>query len=110
MISIGLLRDRLHEDVVIFDKHGDVVQRVIPEDSGPAALLVSPVTDAIKLVGDDGLIEESLDRDGMWSVDAIALSRAVLERLDDRDMSVEDLLVAVREAGFQWQVSPSDDL
>ena len=71
-------------------------------------MLVSPVTEAIKLVGDDGLVAQSMDREGMWSVDAIALSRAVLDRLDDGDMSVEDLLAAVREAGFEWQISPSD--
>jgi len=49
---------------------------------------------------------ESLDRDEMWLVEAIVLNKVVLRRLGVLDATAEDLLLAVREAGYSWQVSP----
>lgn len=107
MISIANLRETLKGDLVAFDKHGMILDVEIPDGIGPAALLVSPVTDALKTVGPDGRLEVSVDRDLMWSVDAIVLSSVIIGRLDDRDLSAEDLLDMVRDAGFSWQISPT---
>jgi hypothetical protein len=103
-ISTSLLRDSLVGDWIGFDRQGDPLDMEIPHDIGPAALLVSPVTDAVKRVEDD--VVESLDRDQMWFVEAIVLNSVVLKRLEDRDWSAEELLIAVREMGYTWQISP----
>ncbi len=78
----------------------------IPPDIGPATLLVSPVTDALKTVF-DGLVEGSLDRDSVWGVEAFALNRVVISKLDgDQELSPLDLHEAVSNLAFGWQVAP----
>jgi hypothetical protein len=104
VISISRLADNLVGDWVAFDKHGNTLDIAIPGDIGPAALLVSPVTDAVKRVEGDTV--ESLDRDHLWLVEAIVLNRVVLRRFDDRVLTAEDLLEAVRGMGLSWQISP----
>lgn len=104
MISTARLIESLVGNWVAFDHEGEPVEIDIPGSIGPAALLVSPVTDALKRV--EGGIVEPVDRDQMWEVDAIVLNRVVLRRLGEGEMSVEDLLAAVRELGFSWQISP----
>lgn len=108
MISPSSLARSAIGDRAVFDKHGNLLDIDIPTQIGPAALLVSPVTDAVKRV-DDGRVE-SLDRDQMWLVEAIVLHRDVLDRLEDREMTAEDLLSAVRDVGHTWQISPISDL
>lgn len=107
MISIARLKDDLVGHRVAFDEHGESVDVEIPEIAGEAILLVSPVTDAVKKVA-EGTVR-SLDRDEMWAVQAIVLNEGVLRQLDDREMSAEDLLSAVRVLGVTWQVSPTSD-
>ena len=72
------------------------------------ALLVAPVTDAVKRVEDGRM--ESLDREQMWSVRAIVLDAELLTDLGDRDLGAEDLMEAVRDLGYTWQVNPVSDL
>lgn len=104
MISLRTLRDRLDGDRVVFDKDGVVLDVAIPDDTGPATLLVSPVTDAAKRVEGDRVVE-SIHRGDMWLVDAIVLDLQVLERLGDGSLSAEQLLEEVRAAGYEWSVS-----
>lgn len=106
MISIARLTELLDGDWAVFDKHGNPVGLPVPGDVGPAALLVSDVTEALKRVNEEGLVVESVDRRRMWAVEAIVLNRIVLRRLTDGDMSMEDLMEAVRAAGFAWQIRP----
>lgn len=87
-----------------FDGSGETFEVDIPASIGPAALLVSPVTDALKRV--EGGVVESVDRDQMWEVEAMVLNRVVLRRLGEEEMSTEELMAAVRELGFRWQISP----
>ena len=103
-ISTSRLAGNLRGSWVAFDKHGDPLEIEIPRDVGPAALLVSPVTDAVKRM--DGDTVESLDRDQMWLVEAIVLNIVVLRRLGDLEATPEELVSAVREAGYSWQISP----
>ena len=76
----------------------------IPADVGPAALLVTPVTDAVKRLDGDEVV--SLDREGMWAVEAIVLNKVIVRRLDDMEVTAEELLDLVPEMGYTWQVSP----
>ena len=87
-----------------FDEGGEPVDVEIPATIGPAAFLVTPVTDAVKRVIDGRI--ESLDRDQMWAVEAIVLNRVVLRRLGDQEMTTGELLSRVRELGYAWQISP----
>jgi hypothetical protein len=104
VISTSRLIENLVGDYVAFDKGGEPIEIDIPKTIGPAAFLVAPVTDAVKRV--EGDVVESLDRDELWLVEAIVLNRVVLRRLEDRGMSVEELLERVRDLGYRWQVSP----
>lgn len=104
MISTARLVEGLIGDWVAFDGSGETFEVDIPGSIGPAALLVSPVTDALKRV--EGGVVESVDRDQMWEVEAMVLNRVVLRRLGEEEMSTEELMAAVRELGFRWQISP----
>ena len=104
MISTSNLAAGLVENWVAFDKNGNLLDIEIPGDIGPAALMVTPVTDAVKRVEED--IVESMDRNRMWSVEAIVLNRIVVERFEPTELSAEELLAMVREMGFSWQISP----
>jgi hypothetical protein len=68
---------------------------------------VSPVTDALKEVDDAGLVVGSTDKNTVWSVDAIVLNSIVLRRLPEETYGPEDLIEAVRGAGFAWQIRPT---
>lgn len=104
VISTSSLAESLLGDWAAFDERGEPVDVEIPRSIGPAAFLVSPVTDAVKRIEAD--VIESLDRDGMWAVEAIVLNRVVLTRLGERELNVEELIAAVRELGYSWQISP----
>jgi len=103
VISISRLTENLSGDWIAFDRHGGPVDIEIPGSIGPAAFLVTAVTDAVKKIDADSV--ESMDRDQMWAVDALILNRVVLRKLDG-EMSVEDLIAQVRELGYSWQISP----
>jgi hypothetical protein len=109
VISITRLRDQLEGDRVVFDRWGHVVEVEVPEGIGPATLMVSPLTEAVKRVDEAERLVESVNRSGMWAVDAIVLSSVVLSRLEatGESMTAEELIDAVTEAGFAWQTSPT---
>jgi hypothetical protein len=104
VISTSRLKSSLVGDWVAFDERGEPIEVEIPPMIGPAAFLVTHVTDAVKRVADGRI--ESLDRDQIWAVEAIVLSRVVLRRLDDEEMTTTELLSRVRELGYAWQISP----
>lgn len=105
MISIEALRGELDGDWVAIDRHGQVVDYEVPKDIGPATLSVSPMTEALKRVDQDDRVVGDLDRDTVWTVDALVLNTVVLRRLPEREYTAEELIDAVREAGFAWQIS-----
>ncbi len=107
MISISLLRERIVGGRVVFDAQGSPAEVDVSHARGQAILVVAPVTDAVKRV--EGGRVESLDRDRMWAVEAIALDKAVVERLDVDELSVEDLLISVHRMGYSWEISSNVD-
>lgn len=107
VISVDNLRRHTVGDWVAFDKHGDIVEYLVPKDIGPATLSVSAVTDALKEVDPAGRVVASIDKNTVWSVDAIVLNSIVLRRLPEGEYGVEALIEAVRQAGFAWQISPT---
>ncbi|HEY7822976.1 MAG TPA: hypothetical protein VIG24_09095 [Acidimicrobiia bacterium] len=108
MISISRLRARIVGDRVVFDRQGDPADVDVSNVRGHAILVVAPVTDAVKRV-EEGRVE-SLDRDRMWAVEAIALDRVVVDQLDVNELSVEELLAAVPRMGYSWEISSNADL
>ena len=107
MISISRLRARIDRDRVVFDQQGNPADVDVSHASGQAILVVAPVTDAVKRV-EEGHVE-SLDRDRMWAVEAIALDKVVVERIDVDELSAEELMAAVPRMGYSWEISPTDD-
>lgn len=107
VISTAELRARLENKWVAVDKFGAILDIEIPADIGPAALLVAPVTDALKEVDEQGRVLGSVDRARMWAVEAIVLNEIAVRRLQQETYTVGDLLDAVRESGLAWQVRPT---
>lgn len=93
---------------MVFACDGEPMGIDIPGPGGVPALLVAPVTDAVKRV--DGDVVASFDRDTLWAVDAMALGREVLEALGDVELSAETLVDEVRALGYSWQIIPTSAL
>lgn len=70
---------------------------------GPAVLLVTEVTEAVKRL-DGARIVDSVDRSRLWEVEAIVLEEVVLDDLGSDDMGWAELVEAVTAAGYDWQV------
>jgi hypothetical protein len=104
VISTSRLKAGLADDWVAFNESGDLIEIEVPTTIGPAAFLVTAVTDAVKRVVDGQI--ESLDRNQMWAVDAIVLNQVVLRRLEDEELTASELIARVRELGYAWQISP----
>lgn len=103
MLSISKLEKALGDgDWVVASPDGDVLDREIPKSIGPATLMVRPLTDALKRVVADRVVE-SISRDDVWSVEAFALNRVVVEKLEG-ELEPRDLYEAVRATGLAWQV------
>lgn len=107
VISISRLRESIVGDRVVFDGRGDLADVDISHLPGRAVLVVAPVTDAVKRV--EGSRVESLDRDRMWVVEAIALDKGVVDQFDVDELSAEELLAAVPRMGYSWDISPIVD-
>ncbi|MGH8945858.1 MAG: hypothetical protein ACRDVL_06905, partial [Acidimicrobiia bacterium] len=106
VIDIGALKDRMDEgrDWVMFGPGGDLREPGVPPNAGPATLLVSRVTDAVKRLGDDGLIASSVDRRRLWAVEGFLLNRVVVEKLEPGSLDADSLLETVPRTGIGWQV------
>ncbi len=109
VISPARLKEALDGDWVVFDKTGQVLDTG-PTGVGLARLVVSPVTDALKEVDDDGRVTGSVAKDRVWAVEAIVLNRVILEKMGEADMSLDELLEKVPDLGFGWQISPTSAL
>lgn len=81
----------------------------IPSDAsfGPATLLVSAPSDALKTVSDRDFIERSVDRDDVWAAEAFVLQREVIEILEGEFRTPSDIYRAVTSLGYEWIVSPT---
>ena len=106
MIDIPALKAGLSagETWVIVAPGGTLLDWEVPPHAGPATLLVSRVTDAVKRVEPEGLIGGSVDRARLWAVDAFILNRVVLDDLRCGPVDPKGLLDAVRQTGITWQV------
>lgn len=106
MISLEKARVALADGstVVAVDGRGDLCP-VPPGTVGPAVALVSPVSDALKSVGSSGLVEGSIDRDGVWAVHQLVFSADAVYGLPDEFDSVQAFFLAVEANGFEWGVS-----
>lgn len=107
VLTVSRLQELLGEDQdwIVVRPTGEPVDMEIPADIGPATLLVSPMTDALKSLSEDGFVDGSLDREAIWGVEAFALNRVVVRRLEGDEMSARDLYEAVIGLHFGWQTA-----
>ncbi|MDX1468935.1 MAG: hypothetical protein R3258_06300 [Acidimicrobiia bacterium] len=107
MISLAETRSALEAGATLVAIDASGVLHSVPDDVlGPATALVQPIRDALKLVTDQGLIRGSTDRDAVWAVERLVLSRVVIDELDDEYMSLSEVFQAVGSAGFEWGIRP----
>lgn len=103
MLTVAALEKGLGDgDWVVARPTGEVIDMTIPKNIGPAAFIVGAVTDAVKN-HQAGMITGSVDRDTLWTVEAFALNRVVVRRLEG-EMTPMELYQAVLDLGLVWQV------
>jgi hypothetical protein len=86
--------------VASVDPEGRVVAAPIEGFTVPS-LLVAPVSDAVKQVESDRLIED-LDRNQLWAVRGIAVDDVVAVSLPDGSFTLAELIELVDAAGHVW--------
>lgn len=91
-------------DWVVVRPDGEIIDIEIPKDIGPATLMVGPVTDALKS-HDGRLLTGAIDRDRVWGVEAFALNRVVVRRLDVEELTPLELCETVTSWRLAWQKS-----
>lgn len=91
-------------DWVVARPDGQIVEMEIPKNIGPATMMVRAVTDALKST-DGGLITGSIDRGKVWAVEAFALNRVVVQRLEGEELTVQELHDQVVGRRLAWQMS-----
>ena len=105
VIHLARLLDTLG-DRISFDSRGVPIHADLPP--GPAVMLVSTVTDALKTVR-DGVVVDAVDRDTIARVLAFAVDRAVLAQIGEDPVSAEGLIEAVRDQGLRWSLVGQED-
>jgi hypothetical protein len=98
------LRQRAAEDRVVTVDAGGRLAEDPPEDVDIPALLVAPVTDAVKLVDGDRLTAD-LDRSLLWSVRGVAIDFEVADSLPEGAFTLVELIHAVEAAGHTWHTA-----
>jgi hypothetical protein len=76
----------------------------LPADLPTPALLVEPVTDAVKQVDGDLLVAD-LDRSLLWSVRGMAVDLTVTDSLPDGSFTLAELIQEVEAAGHTWNTT-----
>jgi 2-C-methyl-D-erythritol 4-phosphate cytidylyltransferase len=81
-----------------------MVEELAAEEDAAAVIAATPVTDTIKQVGDEGQVERTLDRSGLWAVQTPQAFRAdaLREALADSDSlpgASDDAMLVERRGG-----------
>jgi 2-C-methyl-D-erythritol 4-phosphate cytidylyltransferase len=81
-----------------------VVDRLAADEEAAGAIAAAPVTDTIKEAGEDGLVQRTLDRAGLWAVQTPQAFRAeaLREALSDPDSlpeATDDAMLLERGGG-----------
>ncbi len=81
-----------------------MVEELAAEEEAAAVIAATPVTDTIKQVGDEGQVERTLDRSGLWAVQTPQVFRAeaLREALSDEDslpQASDDAMLVERKGG-----------
>jgi hypothetical protein len=90
---------------VAFDVEGRSLPIQPTEGHGPAVMLVSEVTEAVKEVSGDR-VTGAVDRDDLYRVVGFELDRRVIDQLAPEDLTAEQLIVAVEAMGHVWEPIP----
>jgi 2-C-methyl-D-erythritol 4-phosphate cytidylyltransferase len=81
-----------------------MVEELVAAEDAAAVIAASPVTDTVKEVGDEGRVERTLDRSGLWAVQTPQVFRAdtLREALADPDAlpaASDDATLVERQGG-----------
>ena len=91
-----------------------MVEELAAEEDAAAVIAATPVTDTIKQVGDEGKVERTLDRSGLWAVQTPQVFRAdaLRDALSDPDSlsgASDDAMLVERRGGRVVVHSTSPD-
>jgi 2-C-methyl-D-erythritol 4-phosphate cytidylyltransferase len=91
-----------------------MVEELAGDEDAAGVIAATPVTDTIKQVGDEGQVERTLDRAGLWAVQTPQVFRAeaLREALADPDslaVASDDAMLVERKGGLVVVHSTSPD-
>ena len=91
-----------------------MVEELAAEEDAAAVIAATPVTDTIKQVGDEGQVDRTLERSGLWAVQTPQVFRAdaLREALADPDSlpdASDDAMLVERQGGRVMVHSTSPD-
>jgi 2-C-methyl-D-erythritol 4-phosphate cytidylyltransferase len=93
-----------------------VVDRLASEEAAAGVIAAAPVTDTVKQASDDGQVERTLDRAGLWAVQTPQAFRteALREALSDPDSlpeATDDAMLVERRGGrVLIQPAPAENI
>ena len=78
--------------------------------AGPtgAVLVAGPVSDALKVVGEEGLVVGERKRDEMLQLEGFIVATSILGRVAGK-VSPNELIEAIERLGHEWSVRSSFD-
>jgi 2-C-methyl-D-erythritol 4-phosphate cytidylyltransferase len=90
--------------LVTADQIDAVVDRLASDQDAAGVITAAPVTDTVKRAGDEGQVERTLDRAGLWAVQTPQAFRAdaLREALSDPDSlpdATDDAMLVERRGG-----------
>jgi 2-C-methyl-D-erythritol 4-phosphate cytidylyltransferase len=94
----------------------DVVARLVSEEDAAAVIAATPVTDTVKEAGEDGQVERTLERAGLWAVQTpqafrVAALRKALSNPDSLPDATDDAMLVERQGGrVLIHESPAENL
>jgi len=81
-----------------------MVEELAAEEGAAGVIAATPVTDTIKHVGEEGQVERTIDRSGLWAVQTPQVFRAedlrkALDDPDDLPAASDDAMLVERQGG-----------
>lgn len=91
----------------VFSADGEILAGGVPDSFASATVLVADVTDALKSISLEGLVQGTIDRGSVARLEAFVLSAETLRMLEDDDLDPAGLIRAVSDLGVEWGVAPA---
>ena len=110
--SGSVLHERLRNSRggLVLTPGGEQVDDVDTSGLRGPTLLVAPVSDAVKMVSDEGIVVAHVDRATVWQVVAYYLDDTTCHMLASEEVDIERIHQFVVDEGPGWQSRPVEEV